>query len=114
MIPGKASLIDSGFLSKQAEPPLSSTQMNAGTVEELSSAADSLAVEASTLARTVERFKVGSVKVAPANERRARSARPAATVAKAPAPALAKKTAPQAKPARDDFAPEGDDGFEEF
>jgi len=23
MIPGKASLIDSGFLSKQAEPPLS-------------------------------------------------------------------------------------------
>lgn len=96
----------------------SSTQMNAGTVEELSSAADSLATEASTLARTVERFRVSSVKVAPSNERRAqggaRGAKPVAPVVKPLAPKAASKPAPQPKAVRDDFAPEGDDGFEEF
>jgi len=96
----------------------SSTQMNAGTVEELSSAADSLAVEASTLARTVERFKVSTVNVAPGSERRGqgrtKGLKPVAPPAKPLAPKAAMKTAPQPKAARDDFAPEGDDGFEEF
>ncbi|OPZ57169.1 MAG: Methyl-accepting chemotaxis protein II [Deltaproteobacteria bacterium ADurb.Bin510] len=90
------------------------TQSNAGTVEELSSAADSLAVEASSLARTVERFKVSAVKIEAGFDRRQPAAKKPSERPRLKAVSVKPDVSKPASAKRDDFAPEGDDGFEEF